>query len=86
MVQVKKIENPQQILLVLNQVEQMVLNSHEGCRHTRVVVLDSIAHLFRVEHDNTSTGFLQRHRMLVTGARKMKHIAASYSIAFIVVN
>ncbi|XP_021728314.1 DNA repair protein XRCC3 homolog [Chenopodium quinoa] len=86
LVQVKKVDNPQQILLVLNQVEKMVLYSHEGCRHTRVVVLDSIAHLFRDDHDNTSKGYYEWHRMLVAVARKMKQIAESYNIALIVVN
>ncbi|XP_021737175.1 DNA repair protein XRCC3 homolog [Chenopodium quinoa] len=86
LVHVKKIDNVDQIFLVLNQVELMVINSHEGCRNTKVVVLYSIAYLFRHEHDNTYYGFMERKRMLQAVARKIKEIASKYNLVFIVVN
>ncbi|XP_021750445.1 DNA repair protein XRCC3 homolog [Chenopodium quinoa] len=86
LVHVKKIEVADQIFLVLNQVELMVLNSLEGCRYTRVIVLDSIAYLFRHEHDNTCKRFSERNRMLLVVGKKMKDIAKTYNIAFVVVN
>ncbi|XP_021754945.1 DNA repair protein XRCC3 homolog [Chenopodium quinoa] len=83
MVQVKKINRLEEISLVLNQVEVMIINSHEGCRHTRFVALNSIAYLFRHDRDNTSKGFMEQKKTLVAAVKKMKEITTSYNVAFV---
>uniref|UniRef100_A0A803L1B5 Uncharacterized protein n=1 Tax=Chenopodium quinoa TaxID=63459 RepID=A0A803L1B5_CHEQI len=42
--------------------------------------------ILRHAHDNTARGFMERKRLLVSVETKIKHIASTYNIAFVVVN
>ncbi|XP_021837110.1 DNA repair protein XRCC3 homolog [Spinacia oleracea] len=82
----KQVESPYELPDVLDWVVKLVKQSHNTCRHVRLVVIDSIASICTSHFENTAVGLESRTQLLRAIGYGLKSIASKYNLAVLVVN
>ncbi|XP_021855636.2 DNA repair protein XRCC3 homolog [Spinacia oleracea] len=82
----KQVESPYELPDVLDWVVKFIKQSHNTCRHVRLVVIDSIASICTSHFENTAQGLESRTQLLRAIGYGLKSIASQYNVAVLVVN
>ncbi|XP_068659734.1 DNA repair protein XRCC3 homolog [Aristolochia californica] len=77
---------PEELLVLLDRAEYLISGSANDSFPIKLIVIDSIAALFRSEFDNTPTDLKRRSSLFFKIAAKLKLLARKFNLAVVVSN
>lgn len=82
----KQVRSPFELPDFLDWVVKLIKQSHNTCRHIRLIVIDSIANIFTSHFDNSADGVESRNELLRAIGYGLHSIVVTYNVVVLVNN